>query len=314
MSDSEQDGLGEPQADLGGTPVTAQPEALIDAMLDDVLEDPGGFAIDNTQALDSAVQILLTLRSWFRPVERAQVRTEWFRHYFKRNTGPGAAFDLLNESLRTGSPESRWSMIVSFYKEWVRRERIAADGDTVTREREKTMIVFDGDFQEAHVEWLTPWSGDDNWDDWLHKEGFDVNPVWQLGNEDQTPTDVRVWEHCSRDAWLVDFSHYRGRSRFFLFLIEGEVNYLRFVNSPLAHDLFAYDHREALVQVSQAAFQAWHGHAAPSTVEDRSEPRSSCNECSPEFGYQRRRKAAAYQKAREERRRAAEERKREGKA
>ena len=161
-------------------------------------------------------------------------------------------------------------------------------------------IVFDGDFHEIEMAWLKEWEDGENWEDWLPRNGFGRLDLFGVYDEwdDMAPRRISVHAHEKKEMWIVVVS---SGSHIFDFIIEGRVNYLRFLSSPLCVTIDLQDDLRAFRATMEKAFTAWHGHPAPDRRDDHS-LETSCSSCDPGFDETRQKERERRRKWREERR------------
>lgn len=143
----------------------------------------------------------------------------------------------------------------------------------------QTMIVFDGDFHEKQIPWK-PLDESMSYADYLEANGFSRYEQWSTEDEsDRSARRIIVWNNDGGPAnrWLVEVV---SADEGIEFLIEGNVNYLRFMASPLCVDVQIYHHIQAIQATIARAFQVYHGHDAPDHAFDHLLDHS-CRECDP---------------------------------
>lgn len=147
-------------------------------------------------------------------------------------------------------------------------------------------IIFDGDFHEVEVLWLKEWKEDEDWDQWLPRNGFRAQDLWGVYEEgiDTLPRAISVYRHEKEPRWLVSVT---SGGDIFDFVIEGRVNYLKFLSSPLCTTIDLQEDFRVFRATTERAFAAWHGHRAPEGLEDHGLG-TSCSTCDPGFEENRR--------------------------
>lgn len=140
-------------------------------------------------------------------------------------------------------------------------------------------IIFDGDFSEVEVSWLQAEEEGEEWDVWLSRNGFSKQELWGIRPEwnDMFPRGIEVFAHKEEPRWVVTVS---SGGQPFDFVIEGRVNYLKFLSSSLCSSVDLQDHLRACRVILERSFRAWHGHDAPENEEDQS-LETGCALCDP---------------------------------
>ncbi len=148
---------------------------------------------------------------------------------------------------------------------------------------ERTMVFFNGDFYEKKIVWKEL-SSSETFEDNLVANGFERHDVWNVGSRDYPVQEIIV--HYSMRApywWHVHLGH---GDHCHEFLIEGEINYLRFLASPMCSTIQIADDISALRAVTDRLFTVYHRHSPPASTDDHSFL-SSCAECDPSGEYER---------------------------
>lgn len=141
-------------------------------------------------------------------------------------------------------------------------------------------IVFDGDFHEVEVDWLKEDSDDnDSEADYFASQGFRPHPT-RIATVEASHRSMEIYGHTnlSKRAWMVSVE---SAYDCFSFLIEGDVNYLKFLASPLCSNV---DTVEAILNIQlvlRRLFRVLHEHDAPDK-DYPSFPETSCSECDPD--------------------------------
>lgn len=144
-----------------------------------------------------------------------------------------------------------------------------------------TFIEFDGDFRQVARSWFKDLEPDEDWKHWLVRNGFNDYPLCGTFNEDHDTVirSLQIYENPKEAKWYVVCC---SGGRPFQFVIEGQVNYLKFMASPMCAMIDLHEDLRALRATVQAAFTAWHGHAAPNEINDH-DLATSCSKCDPGF-------------------------------
>lgn len=156
-------------------------------------------------------------------------------------------------------------------------------------------IVFDGDFHEEELDWLEEPAEKEEWETWEARMGFHKYSKWSSGDP-MMLRDVVVIRHEERQVWHVTITV---NDCWHSFLVIGEVNYLKFLASPLFAAVDLYDQLVAIQATVQAAFRAWHGHNAPSELHTHSFW-TSCDGCDPDGKSEREEHRMEIEKRRQE--------------
>jgi hypothetical protein len=165
-------------------------------------------------------------------------------------------------------------------------------------------IVFDGDFREAEVPWLEQMRSEEDWKEWLRRNKLRDFEDWSSHDEwdDMGPRQLSVYAHVEGRKWLVLCSS--GGSGID-FVIEGDVNYLKFLASPMCCTISLHENMASLRATVQAAFTVWHGHRPPDSMSDH-DVTTTCSDCDPGFDETRELQRKKIREGAVERRKAAE--------
>lgn len=131
------------------------------------------------------------------------------------------------------------------------------------------MIVFDnGEFTERDIDWIAE-----------EYEQFDGEYACRSIGGEYEARDIRITAHRKREStYLAEISD--PHENVIGILIEGRLNYVKFLASPLCSASDTANRIGELLAIAKAAFVAWHDHDAPDELYDHGIGRS-CDQCDP---------------------------------
>jgi hypothetical protein len=146
-------------------------------------------------------------------------------------------------------------------------------------------IIFNGEFEDGEVD--LPYE-----DAWEATRGDEFEKFWTRGPPDEADgfePGLTIFASTERPIWIASVS--AGTEYSMPVVIEGEVNYLRFLASPLCSTLRIDEEVRAIRVSVERLFTAQHGHPPPGPyVADRHDlhgERIACAACDPDTQWYR---------------------------